>query len=1126
MKSLFIKVLLILNNHLCLSGGKMKKLLLLSLSFCLVIGFSFAKPMTPDNVRRPLDSPMVRPNLQQSRTVPAYTFTRTPTSLMTSYYDYMIGSYNSLPLRVIPDVVGGGYFMTFHSKRTSYGTRRVFYAYLNANGTLHNLNEITATTNNEGYPSMAIDPFSGKPLYAWHANADTDIELEVDFVSDAFLGGYSGLFNEEQTVIDNPLSVLIDGQVASANNEFIWPTLQIGPSPVPGQRRAYVAARNFVAHTSGPKPSENVLIAYADFDTNMIEMGTPLVWSYTSIPEMNLWNHDLTAWRRPFHALTTDDLGNIFYAGYHIAYDNNDNLISEPSLDVFVCPNYGQGSWTRVAGSGIVLSWDPAATPGGASFFNGAVQWDIVNSSHLNAVSSGDGKIIFPALFSLTSITGSYYPDFHTLKAVIYDIAEGEFTISEIYPRKNPEDDYNEVFTPWDRQAPWGEPEYAQGDDGLYYLDTEQHFPFPHWDDYLHDSAMLFHYNHLKVSEVNDQGMMVAVWQDSQRARLYNLYPDSYPELALYANTPEIYISVSSDRGQNWSDPIVLNNVETPQLTNIKPMWVYPADLVKYMGQQGENKVGRIGLMFYDDYTWGANAIAPSAHIVNDGGRVMFTELEIVFPQAHNPTNDPFDTPMVLSTSMTLMAGVLIDGQAASDGDVLAAFVDVDGQPQLRGKETLQINDGIAGCLMQIYTETNDEDIYFLLWDASANEVLSVTEGLDSIVNGTVGSWPDNVFWLHALGNSELNISLQTGWNMFSLNVHPTDASIPALFSDIHDRVMIVKSPEGVYQPNNPYNSLTSLVDGNGYSVKMSAPANLTVGGPPIAEGTPLPLQEGWNLVGYLPQSALDVAVAIASITSHLIQVKGMEGVYEPGNPYNSLETLSPGRSYWMKLDSAASLIYPAGNRFAAKAQPIPQELIIKSNSQSILLGFEPGIQAGDTIMAFVDGELRGSTKVMEANGRMAALLQVFSDTAGEQVEFRLKSSATVNSIQLKPGIQTAPGTILGDYAQGQYFMLHEGQGDPPALITSLAAAYPNPFSKTTSIALTVGKDEQNITVEIYNLRGQKVKTLVHSELNVSNMNLIWDGMDDGGRQISSGIYFCRLKHAKGSQTLKLMLLK
>ncbi|MGB4261109.1 MAG: hypothetical protein WBJ09_04295, partial [Candidatus Cloacimonas acidaminovorans] len=56
--------------------------------------------------------------LSSNRTVPQFTFTRTPISLLTSYYDYMIGGYNGMPVQVIPDNVtgGGGYFLTYHAR--------------------------------------------------------------------------------------------------------------------------------------------------------------------------------------------------------------------------------------------------------------------------------------------------------------------------------------------------------------------------------------------------------------------------------------------------------------------------------------------------------------------------------------------------------------------------------------------------------------------------------------------------------------------------------------------------------------------------------------------------------------------------------------------------------------------------------------------------------------------------------------------------------------------------------------------------------------------------------------------------------------------------------------------------
>ncbi|MCB5287682.1 MAG: T9SS type A sorting domain-containing protein [Candidatus Cloacimonetes bacterium] len=1109
----------------------MKKFLLLSL--CLLIGLAFAKPMIPDNVNRPLDSPLHGYSQRQDRIPPTYTFSRTPVSILESYYDYMIGSYNSLPLRVIPTAQNGGYFLTFHGKRTPTSTRRTFYAHLSAAGDIWNINEISIITNSEGYPTMAVDPISGKPMYAWHANADTDPELEVEFASDAFMFNISGLFNEIEVVMNNPLNILLDGLVASSNNEFIWPTLQIGPSPIAGKRRAYVSARNSVSHHVSTDPCENMLLAYADFNADMLESGIPLQWSYSTIPELDQWNHSQGDWRRPNYALSTDNLGNVYYAGYHTSRGANNLPLAEPDLDIFVCPNYGAGTWTRVAASGNIPSWNPPASPGGPAYFDvtGDIHWGISNSSHLNAVSSGAGKLIFPLLYAVTTNEGSYFPAFQTVKAALYDTATHQFAIRDIYPQKHPDDSYNQVYTPWDLQAPWGVPEYYVGIDGLQYLQPKQIWPFPHWDDALHLDVMAFHYSNVKLSEVNAEGMMVAVWQDAMRARLYNLYPDLYPELAAYVDTPEIYISTSSDRGENWSEPIVLNKVETPALTNLKPMWVYPADKVKRTGTSPMgNPIGKIGLMFYNDYTWGANAISPPAHTVNDGGQVMFAELEIVFPQLSPVPNDPFGTPLVLSSSMTVMAGVMVDGEMAASGDVVAAYANIAGvPPQLRGKGTVQVNNGIAGCLLQVFTEDNDEAIFFKVWQASTNQVLDVPETLSSQVNGTVGTWPDDLFWLHANSGMQQSIGLQSGWNTLSLNVHPDNMAISSIFGDILANVQMIKSPQGIYEPDNPYNSLTELSDGLGYYVRVSESCTLMAEGSQIDLSIPIALQTGWNLIAYTPHNAMSVDSAVASIANNLIQLKGMEGIYEPNNPYSTLTSLSPGKAYWVKLNGAADLIYPLGDRFAhvelAAKSTLPSP-VIKSNSQSVLIALDSPASPQDILMAYVGDELRGIAELIWVDGRLGTLLQIFCETAGEQVEFRLQSLAQGSTRSLYPGLQTQPGSIVGDFSAGEYFHLSGSQGDVPELCTSLGRAYPNPFNKGTNIALNVGKDAGELKVEIFNLRGQKIKTLISGVPDTGALNLWWDTLDEDGRPMASGVYFCRLHSGKTKQNVKLMLVK
>jgi len=645
----------------------MKRTILVMLTLGLVFSFAFAKEMQPGTNLRVLSTPELgvdkieaAPNYGASavKAAPQYTFTKTPTSIITNYYDYMIGSYNGLPLRVIPSSEGGGYFLTFHGKRQPTTTRRAFYAHMDENGNVVNNNEITSVQNHEGYATVAVDPISGKPLYAWHANADSDAELEVQFASDAFIAGISGLFNDVEVAINNPQTITAPSGTSTSNNEFIWPTAQVGPSPIDGKRRVYIAARNSESIAYGP--SENLQIAYADFNGDEIEMGMPMVWNHITIPEMNAWNMDTNEWRRPFHALTTDNAGNLYYAGYHFATDGDgvDSII-EPDIDVFICPNYGQGTWTRVTDYSWLQTWNPAGTLGGEGYFqdddgavpDGELIYSLANSSHINASVDDLGRVHVFGVWALSTKDSGYWPPYQVVKEFVFDPADQSFVITDVFPQKHPDDDFNVSFVPWDMEAPFGQPEYTEVD-GSYYLDMAVLYghpgfawPFPHWDRTAHSDAMFFHYNNTKITEANGHGMMAAVWQDCQRAYWYNIENDV--DYMAYSNTPEIFVSVTPDNGKTWSEPIKLNNQEVPEFSGIKPMWVYPADHVIYTGMQGNNKVGKLGIMFYNDFTWGSNAIDPSYHPNPDGGEVMFTELEIVFPIGVDPANDDNTAPAI-----------------------------------------------------------------------------------------------------------------------------------------------------------------------------------------------------------------------------------------------------------------------------------------------------------------------------------------------------------------------------------------------------------------------------------------------------------------------------------------------
>jgi hypothetical protein len=86
---------------------------------------------------------------------------------------------------------------------------------------------------------------------------------------------------------------------------------------------------------------------------------------------------------------------------------------------------------------------------------------------------------------------------------------------------------------------------------------------------------------------------------------------------------------------------------------------------------------------------------------------------------------------------------------------------------------------------------------------------------------------------------------------------------------------------------------------------------------------------------------------------------------------------------------------------------------------------------------------------------------------------------------------------------------------------------YPNPFNPTTMISFSVAQTSSFVTLDIYNIKGQKVKTLLNEKLDAGTHQVIWDGKDENGKSVSSSIYFYQLKAGKDFiQTKRMILLK
>ncbi len=85
---------------------------------------------------------------------------------------------------------------------------------------------------------------------------------------------------------------------------------------------------------------------------------------------------------------------------------------------------------------------------------------------------------------------------------------------------------------------------------------------------------------------------------------------------------------------------------------------------------------------------------------------------------------------------------------------------------------------------------------------------------------------------------------------------------------------------------------------------------------------------------------------------------------------------------------------------------------------------------------------------------------------------------------------------------------------------------FPNPFNPATLIRYEIPSGQNMVSLEVYNTLGKKIRTLVNERRDAGSYQVQWDGRDDSGKQIASGIYVYRLQAGPFTEARKMLLLR
>lgn len=143
-----------------------------------------------------------------------------------------------------------------------------------------------------------------------------------------------------------------------------------------------------------------------------------------------------------------------------------------------------------------------------------------------------------------------------------------------------------------------------------------------------------------------------------------------------------------------------------------------------------------------------------------------------------------------------------------------------------------------------------------------------------------------------------------------------------------------------------------------------------------------------------------------------------------------------------------------------------------------------------------------------------------------------ISTGAFVIDVKLPKGLKTPWKTYRGNYRRTGFYGDNElfTQAEeviPPIGTSRLNQNYPNPFNPVTTISFALA-DAAKVDLEVFNIKGQKVRTLLASEnFEKGVMQVEWNGKDSKGKSVSSGVYFYKLRvNDKNIDTKKCLLLK
>jgi hypothetical protein len=384
--------------------------------------------------------------------------------------------------------------------------------------------------------------------------------------------------------------------------------------------------------------------------------------------------------------------------------------------------------------------------------------------------------------------------------------------------------------------------------------------------------------------------------------------------------------------------------------------------------------------------------------------------------------------------------------------------------------------------------------------------------------------------------------NMSAGWNMTSVPVVPDDATLTTLFPDA------VAS----WKYNGNYQPAEQAVVGEGYWLLYGADDLEEIAGLPI-RSFQKELVSGWNLVGSCFEDVAISSIVDVATDEFPAWISPLNIWKWEGGGYLPTGTISAGGSVWMLAEQAGTIEVAIVDASVARIPVITEELVepvwmskitVQSASEVKTLEFGAEELASSAYERRIDTPAPPAAPSSDFEVHFTSdfgfVSNFWRDVRGlEDNSWRLnvdaQSAVTLTwDVSVIPQDMTATLRVDGvnvDMRAQNSISLTKGPHDLDIIVRTvprtydLAQNYPNPFNPETNISYGLPEDA-TVVMKVYNVLGQEIRTLVNEQQPAGYYTVIWDGSNDNGEMVSTGVYIYRLTAGQYIASKRMVLVK